>query len=208
MHLGRVLYPPSIPKKIGSSEGIMLTKEEIRRDALRRREGLSRGTRLKFERLIESHIAEFPRFKWASIIALYAPTRGEVNILSLLNISDKVFVFPRVEGEYIKFYKVSSLEDLEKGKFGIMEPVGGEPVYPLDIGLVLVPGLAFDRSGFRIGYGKGYFDRLMREYPSMTTMGVCFKAFLFDALPRDPWDVRVSFVVTESGVYMTRGEGS
>jgi len=187
---------------------IMLTKDEIRNNALRRRENIDKSTRLELEKLVNGHITGSSIFNAASTVALYAPIKGEVNVLSLLEIDGKVFVFPRVEGSSINFYPVSSLNDLKRGSFGIMEPINGNKVDPLKIDLVLVPGVVFDISGFRLGYGKGYFDRLIKGYPSMTTMGVCFEDFLVDALPRDPWDTQVDYIVTENGLYITRGERS
>jgi len=195
-------------EKFVQVKDVMLTKDEIRNNALRRRENIDKSTRLELEKLVNGHIAGSSIFNAASTVALYAPIRGEVNVLSLLEIDGKVFVFPRVEGSSMNFYPVSSLDDLKRGSFGIMEPINGNKVDPLKIDLVLVPGVVFDISGFRLGYGKGYFDRLIKEYPSMTTMGVCFEVFLVDALPRDPWDAQVNYVVTENGLYITRGERS
>lgn len=98
------------------------------------------------------------------------------------------------------FYRVSSREDLQVGAFGLLEPIPGR-CPPLERGqgdLCLVPGLAFDREGYRLGYGKGYYDCFLAAQP-VRTVGLCFEALAFERLPRDGFDRPVCRLVTEAG---------
>lgn len=74
------------------------------------------------------------------------------------------------------------------------------------IDLIIVPGLVFDRDGHRLGYGKGYYDRLINTNPGVATLGVCFDEFFIERLPVDPWDAKVNLVVTQTGIYRSEGE--
>jgi 5-formyltetrahydrofolate cyclo-ligase len=75
-----------------------------------------------------------------------------------------------------------------------------------NIDLILVPGLVFDRYGYRVGYGKGYYDRLIETHPNVITIGVCLDEFFIERLPSEPWDARVNFVATQLGIFKTECE--
>ncbi|MEA3223253.1 MAG: 5-formyltetrahydrofolate cyclo-ligase [Thermodesulfobacteriota bacterium] len=187
----------------------MHSKSEIRKAALERRKDFGRGERAFWEKAIQDYIAEASVFKRANVVALYAPIRGEVDILPLWHAHDKVMVFPRVEGDTLRFYPVRVKDDLSKGSFGILEPAPSAYqrwIEVNDIGLILVPGLVFDRAGFRVGYGKGFYDRLLNLYPDVVTMGVCFDEFFVERLSVDSWDARVNFIATQSGIFKSEGE--
>jgi len=187
----------------------MHSKTEIRKVALERREGLDRGKKALWETAIQDYIAEAPVFKRVNVVALYVPIRGEVDILPLWHAHDKVMVFPRVEGDTLRFYHVRVKDELSKGSFGIPEPAPSACqrwIEVNDIGLILVPGLVFDRAGFRIGYGKGFYDRLLNLYPDVVTMGPCFDEFFVEKLSVDSWDARVDFIATQSGIFKSEGE--
>lgn len=100
---------------------------------------------------------------------------------------------PAFVNKQLLFRKVESLESLEVGAFGILEPTG-EIISPDKISFALIPGLIFDRSGGRIGYGFGHYDRLLTDLKYK--VGLCFKEQLFEgSLPSDPWDIPVDRVI-------------
>jgi 5-formyltetrahydrofolate cyclo-ligase len=91
---------------------------------------------------------------------------------------------------------------LAKNKFGIPEPVGGSPIDPLDIDLVFVPMLAFDLAGQRIGYGKGMYDRFLKQCrPAVKTVGLSLFEPVTAIHDIEPWDVPLHMVVTPSRIY-------
>lgn len=143
-------------------------------------------------------------FRAAERIALYHPYRGEVDLLPLLGTPGKRFHFPRVvDGtKVLDFHRVGAPEELTGGFKGIREPAVDAPRCPVaDIDLFLVPGVAFSRTGERIGYGGGYYDATLRERgPRSTAIGVGFDLQVVDPGFAESWDIRLDGLVTESSV--------
>ena len=95
------------------------------------------------------------------------------------------------------------LEDLESGSFGVREPSLAAPQYNMDLdgqALCLVPGLCFDGKGYRLGYGKGYYDRFLAKFRG-ATLGLCYNDFLQDCLPVGDYDLPVQQIATEDRVF-------
>lgn len=96
--------------------------------------------------------------------------------------------------------RLASLDDVEVRRHGVREAAGGDIIAPDDLGLVLVPGVAFDPDGGRLGRGGGFYDRFLAGAPkSVRRVGVCFEAQVVDHVPREAHDALVEGVVTESG---------
>ena len=147
------------------------------------------------------------QYQGAACVAMYFPIRGEVDLLPLWMGSGKSVVFPRVENDTLVFCPAQTMREFVPGTFNIHEP-NTDPVCVDHIDLILVPGLIFDRSGTRLGYGMGFYDRLIRTYPDTITMGVCLDEFFVEKLPREPWDARVKYVTTQTVIHKTEGEVS
>lgn len=161
--------------------------------------------RIRIEKAIQDHIVRSTIFLRAKTVALYMPIRGEADVLPLLIASEKKIVFPKVNDNMLIFCPAKSIDECCPGCYGIPEP-SSPPVRVDEIDLVVVPGVVFDHFGYRIGYGKGFYDRLIMKHPKMNTMGVCFDDFFVDRLPRDPWDVNVDSVVTQTGIFHSKRE--
>lgn len=165
------------------------------------RQRIAGEDKIRSESQIITRIRALPQYREARTIALYVPVRGEVDLLPLLEDPGKTALFPKVHGEDLAFYPAAGIDTFIPGRFGIPEPPEG-PVFPVgDIDLMFVPGISFDRTGHRIGYGKGYYDRLMRAKTHAAAVGVCFDECLVDRLPADSWDVQVEYVVTQTEVF-------
>ncbi|MDR1628906.1 MAG: 5-formyltetrahydrofolate cyclo-ligase, partial [Oscillospiraceae bacterium] len=103
------------------------------------------------------------------------------------------------------FFVIRSLHELEKGSFGVMEPNPEtcEKLPDYQRGLCIVPALAFDKEGFRLGYGKGYYDRFLSLFKG-ETLGLCYAdCFSEKPLPHGKYDKRVSLVITENTILTT-----
>jgi 5-formyltetrahydrofolate cyclo-ligase len=100
----------------------------------------------------------------------------------------------------MSFYYASSLEELKAGMFNIPEPMGGEIYRPQNGDVCIVPGLAYDKYGFRLGYGRGFYDRFLSGF-SGVTVGLCYSSFIDSCLPRGKYDVKTDVVLTEKGVF-------
>ena len=165
-------------------------------------DGLEDSFRARASHEICRRIRESEAWGAAGVILFYAalPSEPDLTPLFLLALQQgKKCVFPKVAGEMLELYNVSAAGDLQKGAYGILEPRGSVRVPADSIGLALVPGLAFDRAGFRLGRGKGFYDRLLPDIKGRFA-GCCFACQLQEALPVLEHDVRLDFVVTESGV--------
>ncbi len=173
----------------------MLTKPELRARmaALRR---LPRGLAL-----LKPFLSAVPRWRAATQVAGYQAIRGELPATSALydaHMRGVHLVFPRVDGEELRFHRWDG-SPLVPGPFGIREPSATLPVVsPSELDVILVPGVAFDRAGNRLGYGGGYYDRVLAQ-PRGLAIGVAWSFQIVDALPVDPWDQPVDAILTESG---------
>lgn len=137
------------------------------------------------------------------IILFYAPLPHEISLIPIFHYARErgiLCAFPRCseqKGE-MEFYRVDTLDELEVGKYGIQEPrADAERITDFSDALAFVPALAFDRKGYRIGYGGGYYDRFFSKHRART-VGVIYEAFLTDSLPVAPFDIAVDVIVTEA----------
>lgn len=103
------------------------------------------------------------------------------------------------ETKEIKPSEILSFDELEIGFYNILTPKKDyiRLIKPEEIDLILVPGLAFDRRGYRVGYGGGYYDRFLEKYPNITTIGICFDLQIIEELPKEDFDIPVDFIITE-----------
>lgn len=140
----------------------------------------------------------------------YAPMGSEVNISPLfpllLERGDALFL-PHTEGKAFTFRRVTDLSALRPGPFKVLEPPeDGEELVPADVGVALVPGVAFDHSGMRLGRGNGGYDRwiaeLRAENDAAETWGIAFECQVVQEVPSDPHDMQVDALVTARGLVL------
>lgn len=140
----------------------------------------------------------------AGTVGFYAAQALEPNLGALLKGAGKRFCFPRVVGDTLGFHRCESMEVLRPGAWKILEPHPERcPVAPVEeIDLVFVPGLAFTRTGGRLGRGGGFYDRFLSGLrPGAVKAGVCFHAQWVAELPMEAHDHEVDVVVTEKDVF-------
>ena len=139
-------------------------------------------------------------------IGLFAPFRGEVDLIPALEArQDWLWFFPRVITDHPPRLAWGT-EPLEPGRFGILEPSFAQALMP-PVQLLLVPCLAFDPDGYRLGYGGGFYDALLERLPEeILTLAVAFGCQEVDELPREPRDLPVQGVITERGVRWFDGD--
>ena len=161
-------------------------KTALRREMLALRSAVV-SVKLNYERL-----SAYPEFKKAEVVFCYVSAKGEVDTIELLDIlaKEKVVVVPYCldkNGNMI-CVRINSTDELEDGFFGIPAPVN--PVeFPKDkIDFAIVPGVAFDKEGHRLGYGKGYYDKFLSDI-SPFTLGICQGEFFKDSIPHDTHDI-------------------
>lgn len=153
-----------------------------------------------------SNIENWNIFQESKSILSYMPIKGEVDLRALfLHCPEKRWVLPRIlpgENHDMAFHLLE-IDRLVIHPFGMAEPASTQAFIPADeIELVLVPGLAFDMSGWRLGYGGGYFDRFLGKFKGIS-LGVTYHALLVKELPHDAYDITVQWIATEVGIQTT-----
>ena len=119
-------------------------------------------------------------------VGLYMPIRNEINVV----LNNKNICYTKVIGEYIKFFYPDSFD---YGSFNVLEPNGVE-VDKNDIDLIIVPLLYFDKDNNRVGYGKGYYDKYLKDYKGIT-VGVAYDFQEIDKIDAKPTDVRLNYII-------------
>ncbi len=139
-------------------------------------------------------------------VALYYPSNFELNVLKILdhrNFSNQEILLPVTDkNNLMNFFSWKKNEVLYVGKFGILEPIKSKPKIP---DLILVPMLAFDKNKYRLGYGKGFYDRYLNKYlkkfKNIFTVGIAFSFQRHDNLPVNQKDVKLDYIITEKGIF-------
>jgi len=177
-------------------------KPALRKQLHQERDALAAEFCQEASLLICKHIQDWEFFKDAEMIQTYMPMRSEVDLTPLLKShSHKGWVIPRILPEGRMVFSRYDPDRLIRHAFGMLEPAPDLPtVEPGEINLALVPGLAFDRQGWRLGYGGGFFDRFLSQFNG-TRLGVTFDALRLDALPHEIFDIPMQYVVTEKGLH-------
>lgn len=128
----------------------------------------------------------------------FANFASEIDISSFNQsmMAQRKLCLPKLEGRKLRIFRVKSFDQLALSKYAILEPLEYmcEEISPFDLDMVIVPGLGFDRKGYRLGYGKGVYDRFLREIPSLVRVGIGFEEQLVEDLPITQFDVALKAV--------------
>jgi len=183
------------------------TKRVLRRSVLSRRYALTKHECLQWGETIQSRALQLPAYQKSRSIALYSAVQNEVgtdDIFKRALASGRKIYYPRtrVDGAG-EFVAVTCAADLRSGPNGSREPAGSQTLLESDWPglIVFLPGLAFDLEGNRLGRGKGWYDRaLARVGDKAVLVGLAYEFQIVEAVPRDIWDQRVHFVISEKRV--------
>lgn len=188
----------------------MKAKEEIRRETLLRRDSMPQEERQKKSRLITARLTGLAALESARTVMTYLGFGSEVGTDDLVRwglARGKQIVVPlcRGQGRRMVACRIDSLAEVAPGLYGIREPREGfvRPVDPRQIDVVIVPGVAFDRRGHRVGYGGGFYDRFLGGARQAFRIGVAFSCQIVPEIPAQDWDLRVHCLVTEKGIMQT-----
>ena len=146
----------------------------------------------------------WPQFQQSDWVLTYMPMRSEVDLTGLLShYPHKGWIIPRIlPASRMQFHRYDP-EKLILHKFGMLEPDPASPlISPQEIQLVLVPGLAYDREGWRLGYGGGFYDRFLAEFKGIS-VGVTFQKLVLPSIPHQGHDIPMQYLVSEQGLLNT-----
>jgi len=175
-------------------------KNAIRKKVLAARDALSPAERTAKSREIEERLFALPEFKSARVILFFASFRSEVDTGSMIRralVFGKRVVLPKVSGTELVLHEISDPDkDLSPGTWGIPEPHESTPVMLDEIDLIVVPGAAYDEQGNRVGYGAGFYDKLLDEFKKMT-VALAFECQIAPNVPAEMHDIPIRKIVTE-----------
>lgn len=183
-----------------------MNKSQLRQLVKKQLEELNDDTFAKGCAEIHKHL--FSQYHWnkAKTISVTISRGREIetkNIIKKAWAEGKHVVVPKCypKTNEMVFRKIDTFQQVETVFFGLREPIVSrtDSVEPEDIDLMIVPGLCFDREGYRIGYGGGYYDRYLERY-HQDTISLAFSFQLFNKIPREPHDIPVQGLITEQGV--------
>ncbi len=178
-------------------------KNVLRQHVLDARFRLTPEDRRAKSREIEKRLFGIAEFQVARTVLFYASFRSEVETHDMVRraLADrKKVVLPKVKGKELELFQIRDFDrDVKPGKWDIPEPSGGKQVEPKHIDFIVVPGAAFDQCGNRLGYGAGFYDKLLKEYRGLTA-ALAFELQIVPNVPSDAHDVPVRRIVTEKRV--------
>ena len=179
-------------------------KKEIRAEVKKRRAEAELGTLHENSKKIVETFVNLPQYQNTDLLLAYVDAKREVETRLLMERAwkdHKKVAAPRVDGDGIMdYYYINSLDDLDPGSFGIMEPKMDCPICEDENGLMLMPGVAFDEHCHRVGYGGGYYDRYLEKHPDIVHIALAFEFQVFPEVPFEAHDILPQMLVTEKRI--------
>ena len=205
---------PRMASDLSDIDRVQRLKQQMRTEAAARR--AEQADAEHASRAIFGQLAALPEYARARTVMFYLDFHTEVRTRWFLPTAwgeGKLVVVPYCEKHEIELFRLNSLDELAPGLMHVLEPKPelrdqpGRRIAPEEIDLIVTPGLAFDCSGGRLGYGKGYYDRFFhRVRNDAVKAAVCFECQMFPEIPLLPHDVHMDMVITEKAVYRVPGD--
>ncbi|MEX2104238.1 MAG: 5-formyltetrahydrofolate cyclo-ligase [Bacilli bacterium] len=192
------------------------TKKEIRQKVLLCRSEMPEADRKRYDSEIERRLIALKTYKEALSVLFFSSFRDEVDLWSVMDHSwqmGKTILLPKMtkDTNALDLFEVDNKKQLKPGQWGILEPdpTQTQPIDPKRVSLVIMPGVAFDRHGNRLGYGKGFYDRLLMRIPHhVKRIAVAYHCQLIDEVPTEPHDKKLDGLITErETIWFPRREG-
>ena len=178
----------------------MISKLQLRKEIKNNKRQFTSQQLHELSFAVITRLLAHPRVKSAKTIMLYHSLPDEVDthtIVDSLLMSGKTILLPRVTGEgTMELHRYNGPKDMQVGAYGIMEPTGPLFTDYADIDLAIVPGVAFDHDGNRMGRGKGYYDRLLPQLGCAYKIGICFDFQLVESIECEEHDIRMDEVIS------------
>jgi 5-formyltetrahydrofolate cyclo-ligase len=178
-------------------------KDSLRKQVAETRNKLTAEERRTKSRDIENRLFQLPEFNGSSLILFFASFRSEVNTIPMIRralAEGKRVALPKVKGNGLELFEIREFEkDVSPGAWGIPEPHEHNRVALDAVDLLIVPGLAFDEWGNRLGYGAGFYDKLLASCTN-PTVALAFEGQIVSEVPAGSHDIRIKKIVTEKRV--------
>lgn len=175
-------------------------KQISRRVVLRKRNRLSKEEIAEKSKIIKEKLFNSEEYKKAKTIMFYVSFGSEVSTIDMIKESlknNKIVCVPVVKEKSMIPSIIKGIKELNKKNiYKIPEPSRINKIKKEDIDLIIVPGVAFDKQSRRIGYGKGYYDKFLKDFKGKT-IGLAFKLQILEIIPKDEWDIKLDKVISE-----------
>lgn len=180
-------------------------KSDIRKEKLRIRKQLSQKELIELNKAIFDNVAKFDDINLYDSFLLYSSYNNEVDTVKIADFlidKRKDIYFPKVKGDYMDFYNVSEIDELEPGCMGILEPHDNIcAIYcGNDNSLMFIPLSAFDRKGNRIGYGGGFYDKYLASHKEILKIGLAFSFQESDEIVPEDTDIKLDYIITDKEI--------
>ena len=175
-----------------------MNKQELRKSIREQKRAMTEAQIQEKSRLLGQLFAASALYRNAKTIYGYMPYNQEVRTVPMLEqaIRDgKRVAIPKCYGDEMRFIFMEDLSKVEKGYAGIPEPIEDAPIADDETALVLMPGLAFDPEGHRIGYGGGFYDKFLAKEPNHPTLALCYDFQMVEHLETEEFDIPVDTVL-------------
>lgn len=182
----------------------MITKKEARQTIKEYRKKLSDENVDFLSRIITDRIIGLDEYRKAEYVFLYKSINNEVitdYIADNARKSGKTTLYPKVVGEDMIFCRTESEKDFVLGFKDIPEPSDKCEAVEVENGIIIMPGLAFDRSFNRVGYGRGFYDRYLAKHSKLFKTGIAFYGQIFEEIEQDSNDIALDVIVTDTVIY-------
>ncbi len=181
----------------------MSAEKQILRQKMRlQRSQVPSEIRKEKDRLIFQNLIQEPAVLHADLLLAYASCGEEPDTWDFIRWGleqKKRLALPRCEQNHqMRFFVINSLEDLQAGTHDILEPVTSQKAVLTEKSVCIVPGLAFTREGLRLGQGGGYYDRFLKNYPDLYTIGIAYDFMIQETLPCEAHDCQIQKMITDT----------
>ncbi|SRR5690606_33181668 len=152
-----------------------MNKSELRKLIVEKRTGISSKQKLESKQRIIEQLKEDEHFLKADFVGLYYPAHQEMDITELIMLyPNKVFAYPKIVNDKIMYLQIDKNTELKSSSFGVKEPIYGFDITS-KLEVILVPALGMTQNNYRLGYGKGYFDKFFKVYPNAYKIGIIYE---------------------------------
>ncbi len=174
-----------------------MNKKILREKYLNIRKNINKENKQKYDNDIFNKVINLQEYKESKLVLIYVSLKYEADTFNLINYSlntNKKVAVPKCKGDNIIFYEIKNLKDLEEGSFGILEPKTNKSITDFNNSICIIPGVAFDKQNNRIGYGKGFYDRFLKNYKGIK-IGLTYKECICDKIDNDINDIKLDKVI-------------
>ena len=183
-----------------------MRKQDIRKIIKRKRQELNKDIKQELDKRVIDNFFNSEYIKDSNIIFIYVGMDSEINTINIINklldMGKRVAV-PKVlsQNKEMVSLEIKSILDLnESGSFGILEPDISKKDVGNEIDLIIVPGLAFDKRGYRIGYGGGFYDKFLEKHNKIKRISLCYNFQIIENVRNEEFDKRVDTIITEDEI--------